>query len=328
MRVIALEQIKAVLPGIDLIPLIEEGFVAYSQGRAIVPPVGELTFKDPPGDVHIKYGYIEGEDYFVIKIASGFPENRKFDLPSGNGMMLLFRQELGEPVCLLHDEAYLTDIRTAVAGAIVARHLAPQNVERIGIVGTGNQARLQLEYLKGVVDCRHVLVWGRSEEKVELYVAEMAQRGFTVEACDQISKLAERSNLIITTTSATAPLLSADLITAGTHITALGSDTVEKRELDGAILAQADLVVADSISQCLVRGEIAWALREGDIQKDDLVELGNIVAGSHLGRDSDDQITVADLTGVAVQDIQIARAVYEALLREQDEKAKNPSPSS
>lgn len=328
MRVIALEQIKAVLPGIDLIPLIEEGFVAYSQGRAIVPPVGELTFKDPPGDVHIKYGYIEGEDYFVIKIASGFPENRKFDLPSGNGMMLLFRQELGEPVCLLHDEAYLTDIRTAVAGAIVARHLAPQNVERIGIVGTGNQARLQLEYLKGVVDCRHVLVWGRSEEKVELYVAEMAQRGFTVEACDQISKLAERSNLIITTTSATAPLLSADLITAGTHITALGSDTVEKRELDGAILAQADLVVADSISQCLVRGEIAWALREGDIQKDDLVELGNIVAGSHLGRDSDDQTTVADLTGVAVQDIQIARAVYEALLREQDEKAKNPSPSS
>ena len=116
MKVVALEQIKAVLPGIDLIPLIEEGFVAYSQGRAVVPPVGELIFKDPPGDVHIKYGYIEREDYFVIKIASGFPDNEKLDLPSGSGMMLLFRQETGEPVCLLHDEAYLTDIRTAVAG--------------------------------------------------------------------------------------------------------------------------------------------------------------------------------------------------------------------
>ncbi|MAG20954.1 MAG: ornithine cyclodeaminase family protein [Candidatus Marinimicrobia bacterium] len=313
MKVVALEQIKAVLPGIDLIPLIEEGFVAYSQGRAVVPPVGELIFKDPPGDVHIKYGYIEREDYFVIKIASGFPDNEKLDLPSGSGMMLLFRQETGEPVCLLHDEAYLTDIRTAVAGAVVARYLAPQNVEGVGIVGTGNQARLQLEYLKDVVDCRDVLVWGRREEKVELYVAEMAQRGFAVEACDETSELTAACNLIITATSSTAPLLTADEITPGTHITAMGSDTAEKRELDGAILAQADLVVADSISQCRERGEIMWALREGNLQEDDLVELGEVLSGSHVGRQSDDQTTVADLTGVAVQDIQIARAVYETI---------------
>ncbi len=328
MKVFTLKEIKAVLPGIDLIPLIEEGFAAYSQGRAVVPPVGELILKDPPGDVHIKYGYIEGEDYFVIKIASGFLDNQKLDLPSGNGMMLLFRQETGEPVCLLYDEVYLTDIRTAVAGAIVAKYLAPQNVERIGIVGTGNQARLQLAYLKGVVDCRHVLVWGRSEEKKQLYSREMAQKGFTVEACNEISELAEASNLVITTTSATAPLLTADLITPGTHITAMGSDTVGKRELDGVILGQADLVVADSISQCRERGEIAWALREGDIQEDDLVELGDVLSGSHAGRQSDDQTTVADLTGVAVQDIQIARAVYEALHNKPDERAKNPSPLS
>ncbi len=313
MKTYSLNEIKSALEGVDLIPLIEAGFVAYSEGRSVVPPVGELVFKDPPGDVHIKYGYIKGDDYYCIKIASGFYENEEVGLPGGSGMMLLFRQKTGESVCVLHDEAYLTDVRTAVAGAISAKYLAPEEVSAIGVIGTGRQARLQVEYLDGVVDCQEVVVWGRTPEKVDRYQNDMITKGYVVTVCDSPSEVAERSNLIITTTTATEPLLSADDISSGTQITAMGSDTHEKRELDGGILAKADLVVADSIPQCRERGEIAWCLREGAIAEGDILELGNVINGQSPGRTSEDQITVADLTGVAVQDIQIATAVYGAL---------------
>ena len=313
MKTYSLDQIKSALEGMDLMPLIEEGFVAYSDGRSVVPPVGELVFKDPPGDVHIKYGYIQGDEYYCIKIASGFYQNEKLGLPGGSGMMLLFRQKTGEPVCVLHDEAFLTDVRTAVAGAISAKQLGPEEVTAIGVIGTGIQARLQVEYLDGVVECKEVAVWGRTPEKVALYKSDMTSKGYTVTICDSPAEVAQQSNLIVTTTPATQPLLSATDISHGTHIPALGSDPHEKRELDGAILANADLVVADSIPQCRERGEIAWCLREGTVSEGELVELGSIISCKSPGRTSGDQITVADLTGVAVQDIQIATAVYEAL---------------
>ena len=311
MKTITLSQIKAVLPSLDLIPAIEEGFARYSAGRAVVPPVGELLLEK--GEVHIKYGYLKGEDYYVIKIASGFYGNPGLGLPSGNGLMLLFSQETGELVSILLDEAYLTDLRTAVAGAIAAKHLAPSHVDRIGIVGAGTQGRMQLEYLKSVTDCRRALVWGLEEGELARYRADMQAQGFQIEVTRDAAEILGRCNLVVTATPATAPLLHAADLRPGTHITAMGSDTPEKQELEAAILGRADLVVADSISQCLLRGEIHHALREGEIAQSDLVELGDLIAGKKAGRTSDEQITIADLTGVAVQDIQIAKSVFEAL---------------
>ena len=308
MKILSLDQIKSALPSVDLMGEIEEGFIAYSQGRAVVPPVGELVMQDPPGDVHIKYGYITGDDYYVIKIASGFYENYKLELPSGDGLMLVFSQKTGKLEAVLLDEAYLTDVRTAVAGAITAKYLAPSKVERIGIVGTGMQARLQLEYLAPITECRDVLAWGRSEDKLAEYKKDMAAQGFEVATTTDAESMLASCNLIVTTTPATEPLLSGP-VQAGTHISAIGSDTPEKQELDAGILRQADLVVADSIVQCLVRGEIHQAMKSDAISESDLVELGSIIAGDAPGRTSDEQITVADLTGVAVQDIQISKAV-------------------
>ncbi len=311
MKIITLEQIKEVLPSIDLVPAIEEGFAAYSAGKAVVPPVGELLLEQ--GDVHIKYGYLKQGEYYVIKIASGFYDNPKLGLPSGNGMMLLFDQRTGEPVSILLDEGYMTDVRTAVAGAIAAKYLAPRKVERIGIVGTGVQARMQLLYLAPLTECRDVIVWGRGEEQLARYAREMKEQGFSVETSRETADIMRSCNLIVTATPSTTPLLEASDLRAGTHITAVGSDTPQKQELDPAILQKADLVVADSIQQCLVRGEIYKAIESGQISEGELLELGDIIAGRADGRVSDDQITVADLTGVAVQDIEIAAAVHEAL---------------
>ena len=316
MHILNKESIIEIVKNLNLVPLIQDGFVAYSQDRSVVPPVGELSFKDPPGDVHIKYGYILGDSYYVIKIASGFWKNETFGIPNGQGMMLLFDQKTGQPKAILLDDATLTDIRTAVAGQICAQQFA-NDVHCIGVLGTGLQARLQVEYLKQVTKCRTVMVWGRNQEKIEQYQLDMEQKGFKVALCESPRQVAQKSNLIITATASSEPMLFPNDILPRTHITAMGSDTPGKRELGPGVLKASSLVVADSIAQCQERGEIAHALVEGDISNDRIVELGNILSGSKPGRTAPEQITVADLTGVAVQDIQIATAVFESYLEKE-----------
>ncbi len=318
MRIIGLEEIKRVLPTLDLMSAAEAGFVAYSAGQAVVPPVGELLFTDPPGDVHIKYGYLKGDNYYVVKIASGFYRNPEIQLPSSNGLMLLFSQKTGELLAVLLDEGYLTDVRTAVAGAIAAKFLAPRRIDRIGIFGTGVQARMQLRYLLPVTDCRQVLVWGRHVEHLNRYRADMGAEGFSIATTTDAGEVAATCNLIVTATVSRSPLIWEQQIRAGTHITAVGADTVYKQELDAALLQRAEVLVADSISQCCERGEIAHAIRTELIRPERPIELGQVIAGSQPGRTSDGQITIADLTGVAVQDIQIAKMVFEAIRHMED----------
>ena len=311
MRVVSLDEIKTVLPKVDLISDIETGFASYSRGEVVVPPVGEMHFESPPGDVHIKYGYINNDEIYVIKIASGFFQNTDMGLPNGNGMMLVFNQKTGQPIAILQDEAYLTDVRTAVAGAICAKYISPKKVDGIGIVGTGVQAKMQLEYLKDIIDCRKAIVWGRSEASLLKYVADMKDSEFDIAITQNIDDVVDGCQLIVTCTPAERPLISR--VNPGTHITAMGSDTLSKQELDSSILLEADLVVADSKSQCEIRGEIHQAIKSDRFSMDTVVELGEIINGDKEGRTSERQITVADLTGVAVQDIQISKAVLEHL---------------
>ncbi len=312
-KVIPLQKIKKVLQKIDPIKEIEEGFIAYSNGKVVVPPVGELQFEKPHGEVHIKYGYIKNDDYFVIKIASGYYENIKLGLPNYSGLMLLFSQKTGELISILLDEGHLTNIRTAAAGAVVAKYFAPKKVKRIGIYGAGVQGKMQLEYLKPLVDCQDVIVWGLNAKELELYKKEMEPFGFNIETTENSEDVTSTSNLIVTCTPSTSPLIYIDQIQKGIHITAMGSDTPEKQELDSAILKKADLVIVDSISQSLARGECYQAMSAGMITKENLVELGHAIQQKKSQRTSDDQITIADLTGVAVQDIQITKAVWNAL---------------
>jgi ornithine cyclodeaminase len=312
-KIFNLNQIKSALHTFDPLQAIEEGFVAYSEGRVVVPPVGELLFDDPPGDAHIKYGYIKGDEYFVIKVATGFYDNIKLGIPTTSGLMLLFTQKTGELAGVLLDEGYLTNVRTACAGAVAAKYMAPKKVERIGVFGAGVQGRMQLQYLKSIVRCREVMVWGINEDECLRYKTDMEAEDFNVEICLDPGKIAGNCNLIVTATPSKKPLLEAHQIKKGTHITAMGSDTPEKNELDSYILEMADVVVGDSLEQCKARGEIFKAVSTGVMAMEKPVELGNVISGKAVGRTSDDQITIADLTGVAVQDIQISVGVYKAL---------------
>ena len=189
MHLITLEQIKEVLPQLDLLAGIEEGFLNYSRGKVVVPPVGGMILEK--GEVHNKSGYVVDDELYVIKVASGFYENSSLGLPSSNGLMLLFSQQTGQLISILLDEGYLTDVRTALAGAVAAKYLAPEKVERIGIIGTGTQARLQLRYLKDLIECREVLVCGRSKEKLNTYTEDMEAEGFFIRTTQQVNELSK-----------------------------------------------------------------------------------------------------------------------------------------
>jgi ornithine cyclodeaminase len=317
--VLKLDEIKRLIDTPQLIHEIEKGFALYSEGKVNVPPVGFLHFDDPPGDVHIKYGSVIGDDYYVLKVASGFYDNPKLGLPASDGVILVFSQKTGQPRLILLDECWLTDARTAAAGAVAAKHLAPGRVDRIGIVGTGVQAGLQLEMLRHVVDCQSCLVWGRDSNKAQSLIEDLRAReavrawGLDLEVATEIDELVAECNLIVTTTSAREPLIRADQVKPGTHITAMGSDDHGKQELEAGLLAKADRVVADSVSQCVDHGECFHAVRDELIAPGSILELGNVIMDPTIGRTSQDQITVADLTGVAIQDIQIAKMVDHAL---------------
>jgi len=313
--VVPLPEIRKALDAIDPLPLIEAGFAAYSRGEVVVPPVGELVFDDPPGDVHIKYGYIKGDDVYVIKIASGFVENPQRGLPSGDGLMLVFSQKTGVLEAVLLDEGYLTNLRTAVAGAVVAKYLAPRNVAAVGIVGAGVQGRMQLEWLRRVRTFDTAVVWGIDEAELAAFRRDIERPGLKVRTTLRAEDVAAAANLIVTCTPSTKPLLEAAWIRPGTHITAVGSDTAAKQELDPGILARADRIVVDSLSQSELRGEVFRAVSAGAIGRDRLVELGRVIEDETLRRSSEGETTVADLTGVAVQDIQISKAVWMTLTR-------------
>ena len=296
-----------------LIEYMEEAFTLYSSGLAVLPPVGTLTFNSPPGDMHIKYGYVQGDSHYVVKIASGFYENPSLGLSSSNGLNLVFSQKTGVLETILLDEGLLTDIRTAVAGAIVSKYLAPKKVKAIGIMGSGIQARLQLEYLKSVVDCQKVFVWGRSDEKLQAYKNDMTSKGYDIITTQDSRLIGRECNLIITTTPSTSPIFFEEDLQKGTHITAVGADTTGKQELDITILERANLIVLDSAQQCQVHGEIHKAFQKNLLVKQRLVELGEIISsGGYLRRDED--ITIADLTGIATQDIQISKFILERAL--------------
>lgn len=308
-KIISLEKILSILPELDLIPLIEHGFLALSSNSAIIPPVGELLFDQPPGETHIKYGYIKGEEFYTIKVASGFYQNPELGLSSSQGLMLLLSQKTGKLLAILLDDGKLTDIRTAIASMITLKYMAQKKVSAVGIIGTGIQAGLQLRYLDTVCNCKNVFIWGRDRAKAQA-IKDFYGDKYSVTLANSVNELTENCNVIITTTSAKSPLLKMADIKPGTHITALGSDTAEKMELDPSVFLVANCIVSDSIEQSKTRGEIYHARLAGFLDPSKLVELGKLISNPGLCRKKESDITVADLTGVAVQDIMIATAVY------------------
>jgi len=310
-------QIESVINMEDVIEAVADGFKAFNSGKAIVPFPVALQVPEHSGDIHIKPGYIRGYPTYTVKIASGFYDNARLNLPSSHGMLLVFDAETGFPVCLEVDHCAITDLRTAAAGAVAARALAKETLDKVAVIGTGTQARLQIEALSKVRKFRALSVWGRNRPKAEQYSEEMAKRlGTAVRVAASVKEAVAGSDVIVTATMSTTPLVYADWISRGAHITAVGSDSPEKQELDTAVLGKADKIVCDSVEQCARLGELHHAIEDGTVgEKDVHGELGQVLLGERRGRETDDEITVCDLTGLAVQDVVSSQLVYERALK-------------
>ncbi|CAI1172922.1 ornithine cyclodeaminase [Serratia liquefaciens] len=293
--------------------LLKEGFIAYSKRQVRQPPVQHFLFEQAAGDCCIKSAWLEGDEQFVLKVSSGFYRNPAQGLASNQGLMMAFSAQTGEPQALLLDEGWLTALRTALAGRIVAELCAPTEIPAIGIVGCGMQALLQLQQLKPLTACREVWVWGRNEPALQAYRRRAEAEGFRVHTTQDAAELATHCRLIITTTPSREPILRATDIRPGTHITAVGADSHGKQELESGLVARADVLLADSVSQCTEYGEIATAYRQGLLASIPIVELGTALAQGKKVRSDPEQITLADLTGLAIQDVQIVKGILARL---------------
>lgn len=299
---------KIVTLDLDAVACVENAFRALATLPVAMPPILRLDMPEQHGEVDVKTAYVPGIDGFAIKISPGFFDNPKLGLPSVNGMMVLLSSKTGLVEALLLDNGYLTDVRTAAAGAVAAKHLSREDAKAAAIFGAGIQAGLQLEALRLVRPIEEACIWARDAAKAEAAAARLRDKlGIPVRAEPDAARAAAGADIIVTTTPSTEPLIKAGFVTAGQHITAMGSDAEHKNEIAPAILRMADLYVADSARQTRRLGELHHAIEAAVFTADaEVTELGQIIAGDRHGRRSASDITIADLTGTGVQDTAIA----------------------
>jgi len=313
MKILVLNEreIRSLITPAAALEAVRDAFVRLARGQAVLPGVINLDLPRSRGEVHVKGAHLEGTPFFSIKEAAGFYDNPRQGLPVGSGLILVFDAASGLLRALLCDNAYLTELRTASAGALAAELLARREIERAAMIGCGNQARYQLESLLLVRRPKRLAVWGRRLDAAETYAREMeAKHGLPVVAVANAREAVLGAELIVTVTPSREPVVEAGWVSAGAHVTAVGSDGPDKIELDPALLARADKVVADRLDQCLRLGEIHHAVERGVLALERVYgELGEIAAGTKAGRTRDDEITVADLTGVGVQDAAVSNLV-------------------
>lgn len=308
-RILHEDQLRARL-GLDAatVDVVEGAFAALAGGGVEMPPILSMHMAQVNGEVDVKTAFVPGLPGFAVKISPGFFDNPARGLPSTSGLMVVLSSQTGRVQAVLLDNGYLTDLRTAAAGAVAARHLAPEAATRAAIFGAGLQAKMQLRALRLVRPIREAVIWARDPARATALAAELGDEGLAVRAEPDPAAAAAFGDIIVTTTPATAPILQGDWLRPGQHVTAMGSDQAGKNELHPACLARADLYVADRLAQTRLLGELRAALEAGITGPAlaDPPELGQVITGRRPGRTAADQITIADLTGTGVQDTAIA----------------------
>ena len=313
MRVVPLEAFRDKVPFSLAIAAVERGFRALGRGEAALPDPMVLELREQQAEVHVKGAHLAGGRHIVLKVATGFYRNRARGLPSGDGMFLLLDADTGVPAVLLEEHGYLTDFRTAAAVALTLKYLAPRDTREALLVGAGALARLTARAMLAQMPLARLTLWNRTRERAEGLAKELGQAVET-RIAPALESAVRDHRVIVTATASTTPLVMASWVGPGTHITSVGTGSPEKIELEPALLARADKLVADRVFQTERYGNLHHAIAAGLVTRDKVyAELGDLAAGRLPGRENATEITVADLTGVGVQDAAIAQAVVEVL---------------
>ena len=301
--------------GVEELEAVEAVYPLITAGAGSMPPIMRIDVPENRGEIDIKSAYLPGYSGIAVKVSAGFFDNPSKGLPSLGGLMMVFDSETGVPRSALFDNGYLTDLRTALAGAVAAKHLAVEEASTAAVLGAGVQARLQMMALSLVRPITRVLVWARRGEQAQALVSELSDElKAEVEVADTRKNAAAEADILVTTTPSTAPLVSEAMLHPGLHVTAVGSDAEGKQEISAEAMAAADDVFCDSIAQSTRLGELRSAIESG-FDRSRAVELGSVISGDVEGRASSKQVTICDLTGTGAQDTAIASLAVERCSR-------------
>ena len=307
---LAQEEVKSVMDMHSDMQVVERAFRQHGLGKVQMPPKSYLYYTAYNGDLRTMPAYLEEEDITGVKIVNVHPGNPALGLPTVMALIVLISPQTGAPIAIM-DGTYLTDIRTGAAGGIAAKYLARKDSKVIGLVGAGNQARTQLEALSEVFEPELVKVTSRTKESCEQFIREVAD----ITSCEiryeeKIENVCD-CDILVTTTPTRKPIVKAQWIKEGTHINAIGADAVGKEELDPELIIRSKIVV-DDIVQALHSGEVNVPLSKHYISENDIhAQLGEVIVGLKPGRTSEEEITIFDSTGLAIQDVASAHLVYQ-----------------
>ncbi len=302
------DELRQIITIGEAIEAVENTFVALAENRLNAPANFILDLPDVKGQVEIGGTYLSEAPFYVVKVRSSFHNNPTLNLPIQSGLTIVFDAVTGFPTAILIDNGYLSMLRAGATGALAAKYLANPTIDQVAVIGTGNQAYIQLKSLMTVRNIKHVLVWGRSPEQADSYARRLIEdHDLNIEIAPSVEAAVRQADLVITATASQTPLVKADWLKSGVHITAVGSNHPNKRELDNDIFQRADVIIVDKYSQCAAAGEIHHALEAGLIAKENIRgELGDLIVGKISGRTQSDQITLVDLTGLEMQDAVVA----------------------
>jgi ornithine cyclodeaminase len=313
LRLVPLEAFRDKIPMGVAVAAVERGFRALALGDATLPDPMVVELSDLAAEVHVKGAHLKGGRHIVLKVATGFYRNRARGLPSGDGLFLLLDAETGAPDFLLAEHGYLTDLRTAAAIGLTLKYLAPKDAREALLVGAGAVGRLAARAIVAERPIEKLTIWNRTPERAATLARELGGMVAT-HVAEALEPAVRRHRIIVTVTASTTPVIKATWVAKGTHITSAGTGSPEKVELEPALLLKADKVIADRVFQTARYGNLHHAIAAGVFTPEQVYgELGDLAAGRLAGRQDPSEITLADLTGVGVQDAAIAATVIETL---------------
>ena len=290
---------------------VERVFKMYGEGETLPP--GLLGVHAQDGGFHIKAGILKlDKSYFAAKVNANFPQNStRFGLPLIQGVIVLCDAENGYPLAVM-DSIEITIQRTGAATAVAAKYLARPDSQTLTICGCGNQGRVSLRALTNLFRIKTVFAYDQDAAQAQKFARGMSEEtGIRVEAVNELKSAIVCSDIIVTCTPAKQFFLKQEWIQPGNFIAAIGADSEDKQELEPTLLSQKRTVV-DMVEQAATIGELHHAIEANLMTKNDVhAELGEVVAGRKPGRSSSDEVIVFDSTGMALQDVIVAAAVYE-----------------
>ena len=318
MRIVPLADIQSAITAKAAIEAVRAGFIAHARGQVHCPEPVQIVFRDDRqeqhGECHVKSAIWNGRPYAAVKIASGSYRNAARGLPGAGGMIVLIATDTGLPEAILHDECWLTNVRTAAAGALAAGLKPVSKDATLGVIGTGTQAEIQATMISAHLGLGSVSVWGRSAAKAATLSEKLKAGGLAATAMDTVRDVCHSSAILVTTTPVTEPIVHLEDVPDTLHIVAVGADTPGKTELDPRILGRAHTIVTDDHRECLHHSEFGAAVRAGAVAEDSDCSFGEMLSlATPDPRMARDGISVVDLTGMGVQDLAIAMVTLNAL---------------